>query len=62
MQKIITLGQLRTAGACQNQRKLFEETFGNSVEITEEICLAHANKFCWDWAAKNLLSPKAWAE
>jgi hypothetical protein len=28
--------------ACASQQKLFRDTFGRSVEVTEEVCLKHA--------------------
>ena len=60
--RILTLAQLEAAGACDDQRALFEKTFGLSVEITEALCLEHAASFRWEWASAHLLSPAAWAE
>jgi hypothetical protein len=33
--------------------------FGESVEVTEELSIYHADDFDWYWAANNLLSPEA---
>ena len=58
----ITSEFLRSKGACENQVKLFESLSGDSLELTEALCVEHANKFDWEWAARNLLSDAAWAE
>jgi hypothetical protein len=42
-------------GACRDQVSLFRATFGESVEVTEGLCLSIAGKFDFDWAAQNLL-------
>ena len=55
----ITVKQLRALGACEGQVELFEKTFGASVIVTEALCLKHADKFSWVWAAKNFLSALA---
>src|SRR6185295_17160384 len=60
--RTLTLAQLKAAGACANQRALFEKTFGTRVEITEALCLEHAASFGWGWASAHLLSPAAQAE
>ena len=52
----ITLSQLINADACEGQRKLFEQTFGQEVEVTEEICAKYAQKFDFIWASENLLN------
>jgi hypothetical protein len=57
MARIITLQQLENA--CIEQRNLFRILFGESVEVTEELSIYHADEFDWNWAADNLLSPKA---
>lgn len=56
----ITLKMLE--GACEPQRDLFSELFGEEVELTLELCIEHAAEFDWYWAAQNLLSPKSTAE
>jgi hypothetical protein len=38
---------------------LFRTLFGESVEVTEELCLIHAYDFNFDWAACKLLSDAA---
>ena len=55
---IVTAAILRRKGACSESVALFVTTFGleAKVEITEALCVEHAQKFNWDWAAKNLLS------
>lgn len=59
----VTYRQLKVFGACQHQLNLFKATFGiNPVIVTEFLCLEHFDKFCWDWAADNLLSASARAE
>ena len=52
----ITLKQLKDARACEDQRKLFEQTFGQSVEVTEELCRTYAQKFDFSWASVRLLN------
>ena len=60
---IITLKMLEKAQACADQRKLFGETFGDQVEVTEENCAkAVAAGLSFEWAARNLLSPVQKAE
>ena len=58
----ITKRRLQIKGACASQVALFAETFPHGTEITEAVCLAVADKFDWDWAAQNLLSPESYAE
>ena len=58
----ITKRLLQSKGACASQVALFAETFPHGTEITEAVCLAVADKFDWDWAAQNLLSPESYAE
>ena len=57
--KTITLAQLKSKQACADQQVLFKELFGTSVMVTEEACVAVADKFDWGWAAQNLLSNSA---
>jgi hypothetical protein len=49
-------------GACKDQVSLFRDRFGNSVEVTEALCLSVARNFDFIWAAQNLLTPTAFAE
>ena len=58
----ITLDTLRDKDACMSQGRLFARLFPEGVEVTEELCLAHFNKFDWDWCAENLLSNSALVE
>jgi hypothetical protein len=58
----ITKRLLQSKGACASQVALFAETFPHGAEITEAVCLSVADKFDWDWAAQNLLSPEFDAE
>ncbi len=55
----ITYQELQAKGACANQLALFKKHFGPSVVVTLEAVLAVADVFNWDWAARNLMSPKA---
>jgi hypothetical protein len=58
----ITSKLLKRKRACREQVALFEKLFPNGVEVTEAICVAHADKFNFHWAAENLLSAPALAE
>jgi hypothetical protein len=59
----ISLADLKAADACEEQRDEFARLFGtNPVEVTEELCLAHAAVFDWAWAARCLLTALARAE
>ena len=58
----ITKRLLQSKGACTSQVVLFAETFPHGTEITEAVCLSVADKFDWNWAAQNLLSPESYAE
>ena len=57
--KLQTLIDLR---ACDEQVELFRAKFGESVDITPELCESVASEFDFDWAARNLLPPAALAE
>jgi hypothetical protein len=57
--RTLTLATLKAKGACSEQVALFRQIFGQSVEITEALCVEHAALFSWEWAAENLLSAKA---
>ena len=58
----LLLSTLIDKHACEEQVELFCQTFGESVEITAELCESVADKFYWAWAAENLLSASAWAD
>ena len=60
MTTVITLAQLREAGACKSQLDLFKKRFGESVRVTEELAIQYGPEFDTEWAAQNLLSPSAW--
>jgi hypothetical protein len=56
---IITLDMLKDLCACWDEREKFERHFGESVEITEELCVRYATVFDWSWAADYLLKEDA---
>jgi hypothetical protein len=58
----ITKRILQAKGACAWQVARFAETFPRGTGITEALCLSVADKFDWDWAAYNLLSPESCAK
>jgi len=58
----VTSSLLRQKGACVEQIHLFVALGGDDRELTEALCIEHAEKFEWSWAACHLLSPKARAE
>ena len=58
----ITLEQLRGLKACASQVTAFEKAFGKEVNVSEAICVAHANTFNWLWAADKLLKKGAGCE
>ena len=62
MSRTLLLSTLIAKRACSEQVERFRSTFGESVEITPELCLSVADKFDWDWAAWRLLSAPAHAE
>jgi cell division septum initiation protein DivIVA len=62
MCKIITLSQLKAAGACANALQCFAAAFGESVQVTPSLACKHADQFSWGWAASYLLSRPARAE
>ena len=58
----ITLMELKSKGACQDQVDLFIELGLHKREITLQDCLDHASEIDWDWASENLLKGPALAE
>ena len=66
--KTITVKQLKANDACEDQVKLFQETFGDTLELKSKdhalkLAKAMVNKFDFDWAAWNLLNDfKAYEE
>jgi hypothetical protein len=62
MSRVLTLATLIDKRACNSHVELFRSRFGESVEVTAELCASVAAMFDWGWAASNLLSPPALAE
>lgn len=60
--KTITYKQLKAAGACKSQLRLFRKLFGAKTEVTEELCVKHAHEFDFTWAAVKLLTATALEE
>jgi len=58
----LTVKMLKKHKACQEQVDMFEATFPDGVQVTEDVCLAVADKFEFTWAAGHLLPPEARAE
>jgi len=61
MTKILTLSQLKAAGACAGALRRFTAAFGESTPVTPALACKHADQFSWNWAADNLLSAPAQA-
>lgn len=59
--RTLTLATLLERGACHKGVERFKRLFGDSVEVTEELCRKHAQTVDWDWAAECFLSSKALA-
>jgi hypothetical protein len=58
----LEIHQLIKARACESRLPLFTSLFPDGVDVTEELCVLHYDKFYWDWAADNLLTAPAQAE
>ena len=58
----LKLQTLIDRGACADQVALFRAKFGESVDVTHELCASVASEFDFCWAARNLLPPAAYAE
>jgi hypothetical protein len=54
----ITRQMLQEKGACESQVRLFQQTFGDSVELTEELAKEYGHLFETQWAAMWFLSYK----
>lgn len=53
----ITYTQLAQLGTCEEQLEVFLNLFPTGeVEVTEELCVEHAERFDWQWAARQLLT------
>jgi hypothetical protein len=59
---ILTLATLKEKCACADQCALFRSKFGQSVDVTRELCVSVAGKFDFHWAASNLLTAPALAD
>ena len=62
MSRTLTLQTLIDKGACYAQVELFRAKFGESVRVTQRLCVSVADAFDWNWAARHLLSKPARAE
>ena len=55
----LKLQTLIDLGACQPQVDLSRARFGESVDITPELCESVASELDFEWAAEKLLTPTA---
>lgn len=53
---MITKALLVSAGACSEQRALFEDMYPDGVKVTEKECAKAKDVFDLPWAASNLLA------
>ena len=60
--RILHLKALTDLGACAGAVKVFRKRFGESVRVTEALCIKAAQDFDFGWAARHLLSESAWAD
>ena len=60
--KSITVEMLQAHGACTSQVKLFRELFGETVDVTVEVCVLHASEFYLGWAASTLFPASIMAD
>ena len=60
--KSITVEMLQAHGACDSQVTLFRELFGETVDVTVEVCVLHAIEFYLGWAASNLFPASIMAD
>jgi hypothetical protein len=58
----ITVRKLKSLGACTSQVNLFEEIFGQSVELTEAVVKEHGAKFDTNWLASKVLTSTQYAD
>jgi hypothetical protein len=59
----VSVRLLRCKRACTEQVEKFKELFGaQTIDVTVELCVKHAQDFDWDWAADNLLPETLRAE
>lgn len=59
---LLTLQTLIDKRACPEQVELFRFMFGDSVDVTPELCERVAAQFNFEWAARSLLTGPALAE
>jgi hypothetical protein len=60
MSRVLKLQQLVDLDACVDQVDLFRRTFGDSVDVTPDLCERYAAEFDWGWAAKHFLTERAY--
>ena len=60
--RTLVLAGILDKGACYAQVELFRAKFGESVIVTQPLCVSVADAFSWNWAARHLLSEPARAE
>ena len=66
--KTITVKQLKAKDACEDQVQLFQETFGDTLELKSKdqalkLAKVMAQEFDFEWASENLLNDfKAYGE
>ena len=53
--RILCISTLIELGACGKQVNLFRSTFGDSIEVTSDLCKKYAQTFGFYWAASYLL-------
>lgn len=53
--RILCISTLIELGACKDQVNTFRSTFGDSVEVTSDLCKKYAQTFGFNWAASYLL-------
>jgi hypothetical protein len=58
----LCIKQLTDQSACKDQVDLFRTMFGESVNVTQKLCVSVADKFDFEWAASHLLTPSALAD
>ena len=58
----ITYQQLIDKKACEKQRKLFKEIFGQLVTLTKDIVKKYGSQFDVNWLAENFLNKKDYRE
>ena len=60
--RILHLKTLTDQGACDEQVELFRKRFGESVRVTDTLCIKVAQDFDFSWAARHLLSDSVLAD